>query len=78
MNVTLKLFGTFRRYLPAGSRGSACEVEIPTGASVGDVLARFDVPTDGVVVLVNGRTAALDRVLEKDDVLAAFPALAGG
>jgi molybdopterin converting factor small subunit len=78
MRLTLKLFGTFRRALPPGSQGHACDLEVAFAASVEDVLTRFDVPRDGIVILVNGRTATLDRVLKEDDVLAAFPALAGG
>jgi sulfur carrier protein ThiS len=78
MTITLKLFTGFRRYLPPGSGVSACQLEVADGTTVGQVLARLGVPTDGAVILVNGRTAALDRRLEEDDVLAAFPALAGG
>jgi len=64
--------------LPCDSPGHACDVEIAEGATVGDVLEQFDVPTDGIVILVNGRMASLDRSLDEEDVLAAFPALAGG
>ena len=76
--ITLKLFGSFRRYLPAESEGHACQVRIPRGAAVGHVLAHFGVPSDGTVTLVNGRSADLEQRLDEDDVLAAFPALAGG
>jgi len=78
MEITLKLFGSYRRFLPANGDGHARELVVPPGASVGHVLACFDVPTEGAVILVNGRTAALDRKLDEHDVLAAFPALAGG
>ena len=76
--ITLKLFGGFRRHLPADSEGHACEIEVPRGSTPGHILAHFDVPTEGAVVLVNGLTAGLDRPLEAGDVLAAFPSLAGG
>jgi sulfur carrier protein ThiS len=78
MKITLKLFTGFRRHLPARSRASACELEVAAGSTVGEVLTRFDVPMDGAVILVNGRTAAPERALEEGDVLAAFPAMAGG
>ena len=78
MEITLKLFGTYRRFLPADGDGHTCELVVPPGASVGHVLDCFDVPMEGAVILVNGRSAALDRKLEEHDVLAAFPALAGG
>jgi molybdopterin converting factor small subunit len=79
MRVTLKLFATFRRYLPPESQGSACQLEVPVATSVGALLGQFDVPVDGtVVILVNGRTAELDAVLQEGDAVAVFPALAGG
>jgi len=79
MRITLKLFATFRRYLPPEAKGSACLLEVPAGSSVADVLHRFEVPTDGAaVLLVNGRTADPGQVLEEGDALAAFPAMAGG
>jgi molybdopterin converting factor small subunit len=79
INVTLKLFATFRRYLPPGSEGGAHNLRIPARTRVGAVLDRFGVPVgDGVVILINGRTGTPDRVLEEGDVVAAFPAMAGG
>lgn len=78
IGITLKLFGGFRRHLPSGIEGHACEIEVPWGATPGHVLAHFDVPTEGAVILVNGLTSGLDRPLEAGDVLAAFPSLAGG
>jgi molybdopterin converting factor small subunit len=32
----------------------------------------------GLVILVNGRQSDLDQVLEEEDVVGAFPAIAGG
>jgi len=78
MNITLKLFTSLRRYLPEGCSGGACDLEVDPGTSVGEVLRRYGVPTEGIVILVNGRSAGLGRVLEEDDVLAVFHALAGG
>lgn len=78
IHITLKLFGGYLRFLPCDGEGHACDVEVPEGATVDDVLRRFEVPTEDRVVLVNGRVTPLDRVLEEEDVLAAFPALAGG
>jgi sulfur carrier protein ThiS len=79
MRITLKLFATFRRYLPPGSSGHACHLEVPGGTSVVEVLNRFEVPTDGAaVILVNGRTAEPGQVLQEGDAVAVFPAMAGG
>jgi molybdopterin converting factor small subunit len=79
MNVRLKLFATFRRYLPPGSQGNACHIKVPAGTRVADLLARFDLPTDeSKVILVNGRDADPERVLEEGDVVGVFPSMAGG
>ena len=78
VNITLKLFGGYLPLLPDDCEGHACKLEILEGATVEDVLGRFEVPTEDLVVLVNGRVALLSHVLEAEDVLAAFPALAGG
>jgi molybdopterin converting factor small subunit len=55
-------------------------LDVPAGTRAIDLLARFGVPTgDRVsVILVNGRSVEPERVLEEGDVIAAFPALAGG
>ena len=79
MKVRLKLFATFRRYLPPGAQGSACDVEVPEGTQVNDLLSRFGVPEkQSQMILVNGRDAGSDRVLQDGDVVAVFPAMAGG
>jgi len=79
MKVRLKLFATFRRYLPPGAQGSACDVEIPDGAQVSELLSRFGVPDkESLIILINGRDASPDRILQDGDIVAVFPAMAGG
>lgn len=78
MNITLKLFATYQRYLPDGCEGRACDLDVGDGATVGHLLDQFHVPMEGAVILVNGRTAAQEHILEDGDVVAVFPALAGG
>jgi sulfur carrier protein ThiS len=79
MRITVKFFATFRRYLPPDSQGHTCNLEVPAGTPVAEVLNRLDVPTDGAaVILVNGRTAEPGQVLQEGDAVAVFPAMAGG
>jgi molybdopterin converting factor small subunit len=79
MKVRLKLFATFRRYLPPGTQGSACDVEVSEDTPVGDLLSQFGVlEKESRMILVNGRDAGPDRVLQEGDVVAVFPTLAGG
>lgn len=78
MQVKLKLFAGYRRYLPEDGQGTARDLEVETDTSVHDLLSMLNVPIEGSVMLVNGRMAAPEQVLEEGDVVAAFPALAGG
>lgn len=75
MKIEVQLFATLAQYLPDGR----AIVEVPARARVADVLASLGVPAAMPrIVLVNGHDAEDDRVLEPDDVIAAFPPLAGG
>ncbi len=79
MKVRLKLFAVFRRYLPPGTKGNACDVEVPEGTQVSDLLSQFGLSEkESRTILVNGRDAGPDRVLQDGDVVAAFPTMAGG
>lgn len=76
--VTVKLLATYRRYLPAGTEG-ADERTLPSGGTVRDLLAQLPLPPgDAKVILVNGRGAPSDQVLQEGDIVAIFPAFAGG
>lgn len=79
MKVQLKLFATYRSYLPPGTVGSAVDVSVSAGTRVGDLLRQFGLPqNESRVILVNGLGAQEDQVLGENDVIAAFPAMAGG
>jgi sulfur carrier protein ThiS len=78
LRITVKLLATYRRYLPPGSKG-AYQSAVPPGATVRDLLAQLPLPpADGKVILVNGRGAPPDHILREGDVVAIFPAIAGG
>jgi sulfur carrier protein ThiS len=80
MQITIRLLGSYRRYLPAGHDDQAGYVcQFPAGSQVGDVLAQLTLPADDAyTVLVNGSHAHRDQVLQEGDVLAIFPAVGGG
>lgn len=80
VRVELKLLAAYRRYLPPGSTGSSGIVDVRPGTPVTDLLDRFDVPAgqNASVVLINGRDAPPDQALQEGDVVAVFPAMAGG
>ena len=79
IKVQLKLFATYRNYLPPGTAGSVVDVQVPVGTRVGDLLHQFGLPqNESRVILVNGLGVMEDQVLQENDVIAAFPAMAGG
>ena len=78
MKITVKFLSTYRRYLPEET-GTALEWELPTGATVRDLLAELPLPSkDKKIVLVNGRGVGPDAILHEGDAVAIFPAVAGG
>ena len=79
MKVEVRLFATLQSYLPAGTRGDRVSLVFPPGATVGDVVASLNIPSDvACLIVVNGRDAEPEQVLVPGDELALFPPLAGG
>jgi molybdopterin converting factor small subunit len=80
VKIEVRLFATLARFLPPGdvAAGSAT-LELPAGSTVRSLVARLGIPDEVAgIVLVNGRDAAMDRVLARDDVVDMFPPLMGG
>ena len=80
MNVELRLFASLRKKLPPGSPRGKCDLKVPDGTTIGQVLERMDIPrASAQMVLVNGdHDRGFDRVLQDGDVLSVFPPVAGG
>jgi len=80
VDIRLKLFATYRRYLPPDSQGSAYDTDVPAGTRAVDLLVQFSVPADdgASVILINGRSTGSKQILEDGDIVAVFPAMAGG
>jgi len=77
--VWFKPLATLSRFLPPGTQGSACKVELPDRAQVAELLACFNIPVDGsLVILVNGLGVDSQRILEENETVAVFQAIAGG
>ena len=74
MTVEVKLFATFRN-----NRFKRKSIEVSDGFTVGGILKDLEIPADQAgILLVNGLTADVERVLAEDDVVAIFPAIGGG
>lgn len=81
IGVRVKLFGTLRPLLPPDAHEGVWSTILPPGTRAADALTRVGVPPEQLetlVILVNGRRAVADTILQQDDTLSAFPAVAGG
>jgi sulfur carrier protein ThiS len=71
--------GAYRKYLPENASGSTYSLETPGGTQIEALQAQLPVPAEqGQVILINGRTPLPGQILEEDDTIAVFPAIAGG
>ena len=79
MKVEVRLFATLERYLPPGAQGDGVSLDLPAGATVGDVAEALEIPSEmSCLTVVNGHDAPSNHVLAPGDVLSMFPPLAGG
>jgi molybdopterin converting factor small subunit len=79
VTIEVRLFANLADHLPPGSRGSRARVEVPEGATVGDVVRRLAIPADlPLLCLVNGEDAGIRRRLSSGDRVDLIPPLAGG
>jgi molybdopterin converting factor small subunit len=79
MRVQVKLFGEFRKHMPANSSSAAFGVDVDDGTSVQALLDTLGIPSDAPKTLVhNHRAGRLDAILLDADTLAVFPPVAGG
>ncbi len=79
VRVRVKLFATLRRYYPELGIGEAMEIELPDGATVGQLVKRLELPADHVkVVFVNGVAREDGHPLTNGDEVGIFPPVGGG
>jgi molybdopterin synthase sulfur carrier subunit len=75
----VKLFATLRHHYPHLGLGEAMEVELPHGATVGDVVEHLRLPPNQVrVVFVNGIVRSKEHPLADGDEVGVFPPVGGG
>ena len=74
MELTVKLFATFRR-----GRFDVARVEKPDGATIGEVVDGLGIARDEVgILMVSGRHAQLGDRLKPGDTVSIFPLVGGG
>ena len=78
MQITVKLHGTLRKFLPAGA-GNAAALDLNDGATVADVITRLGIPPGHAKMIVSGDDQLeLASVLHDGQEVNLFPPLAGG
>ena len=79
MRVQVKLFATLGTLVPGTAPAAQFAVEVPSGATVANLISHLKLPAEEVkVVFVNGRARPADWVLNPDDQVGMFPPVGGG
>lgn len=83
MQVTVKLFGALRQYLPAGSGFNSCQLSIPTNPRLEAVLGMLSIPEHKAYLVIvndekiNREDYASTQVQESDEIVL-LPPIKGG
>ena len=79
MTVTVRLFATFRDFLPQHASRSGLQMEVHEHDTVQALIQVLGVPDElPKIVLVNGQHASENSVLTNGDIVSVFPPLIGG
>jgi molybdopterin converting factor small subunit len=84
MNIEVRLFMHFRKYLPAGSQEDKALINLDESATIADLLHTLGVPDhEQKLLVINGvslGTSGVDtlQVLRHKDVVMVFPPVSGG
>ena len=79
MRVKVKLFTTLVVYVPGSKPGIPFEAELPSGASLSDMMNHLNLPQkEAKVIFVNGRAQSLNYQLKEEDEVGIFPLIGGG
>ena len=79
ITVHVRLFATLRRHYPDLGIGEAMPVELPDGATVGQLIEHLRLPAGEVkVIFVNGIVRGEEHSLSDGDKVGVFPPVGGG
>jgi sulfur carrier protein len=79
MEIEVKLFAIFQRYLPPGSSPYSCKLRLESEAQVEDVVNYLNLPKEmPKILLLNGIRCKPESKLREGDVISIFPPLGGG
>ena len=79
MALQVLLAATLRKYFPDYDHAVGLEVHLKRGMTVLEMARQINLPVEDVkLILVNGRAAKWDTVLQGDERVALFPPVGGG
>ena len=83
MQVTVKLFGALRQYLPAGSGFNSCQLAVTESPMLEDVLGMLAIPErKAYLVIVNdekiNREDYASTQIQENDEIVLLPPIKGG
>jgi molybdopterin converting factor small subunit len=79
MQIEIRLFATFREFLPPGSSAFSFTRSYEEETTVARIVEELKLPGNiPKIIIVNGIHATRDRVLQDGDVVSIFPPVAGG
>lgn len=74
MQVKVKLFATLRE-----NRQKEMMMDIEQGDTPKEIIDRLNIKEEeATIIMINGRSSELDRVLEENDTVSIFPPVGGG
>ncbi len=84
MEIELKMFMRFKRYLPEGAVDGKARINVADGSTFGDLLNTLGMPVEeDKIIVINGisykQGAQINaHTLQPGDTVAIFPPIAGG
>ncbi|MCH8104516.1 MAG: MoaD/ThiS family protein [Proteobacteria bacterium] len=83
MQVTVKLFGALREFLPAGSGFNSCQLSIASNQVLGDLLSQLPIPAHKpYLVIINdekiNQQDYLSTNIQEQDEIVLLPPIKGG
>ena len=79
MEIEVRLFATFRDYLPQDSKSFSFKKSLEKEMAVSNIAEEISLPPDiPKIYIVNGNVVTGEYVLRDGDVVSIFPPVAGG
>ena len=79
MPITVKLSSSLRQYVSGYDPYQGLNMELKPGQTVEELIHLLGLPREKIkIVMVNGISTPLDRILQNGDRLGLFPAVGGG